>query len=338
MELATGAYRAEYSYFVWPRALRELHVIRRWVLLGVLLPNLAMAEPAFPPEHCLSIVWAPSNREVCSSAYLIYRDEKATHDPRHDDRKLCTAGPNGETVIEYIQRAGEYVSLMTQQTPLPSVAAEAGRIQVDMMIPADYEFWTSGRYPIGLVIAPENKQEIGCFAGGCPVEKQEGSSVRVQYYSKFKGRGNTPEPLIYSYHLNRGAPTVENFDAPWVGVDNKTAQFGTNTPLGAPQPKGVWVTLVLDVVLNTFDAEGRPISDGSARLSMYDAQNGKLLGQTRLSNAVYRKKRTWKIVGPFLNDKTTQHRAPRRTQSMYYSNYKLYLPDQVCPIGGDFRR
>lgn len=293
-----------------------------WVALCLSVPVFAIF-PARAQTQCYKTFLTMANADHCSNKYYYnaLRDEKATHPVANDDRMSCVSGFSGKTkqVIQYIQRKGEYVSLMNHYKPLPGLAADVGTIKADVFIPANYVIWTGGRLALGLRIGdPANPG--ACNSGGCPISEQNGSSIRLQYGGG-DGKGNVKLQL-YSYHLNRNTPTV-GYDTVWE-VDNShdVAQFGQGAFTDKFVPKGQWVSVVMKVTLNTFNSAGKPLANGSSELQMFNAA-GQLVGTAKFVNAVYRSSPKWKIIGPFLNDKTTQHTAPPVTQSTYISDYVI---------------
>ncbi len=293
--------------------------------------DYALGDPlTLPGAECLKTVWAPTNEEACSMAMDALRDGQADsiNQPESlDHRKRCAQTPDGKTVVEYVQYPKTYVSLMNYWKEF--AAADAARISMDLLVPEDYEYWSSGRLALGMAVA-EPGHLRGCFSGGCLPENQTGSSIRLQY--SYDNNRTCWHPMIYDYALNRNTKIDEDHGSNWEGGTVADRSFGRNTRTNGCQPLGKWVTISMDMVLNTFTATGQPIANGTATINMYDKETGTLIGTNSINNAVWRSDPKWKILGPFFTDKTTFHQqSPDQLNSMYMANYNMSVLDTAKP-------
>lgn len=278
------------------------------------LAALTMADTAMAKETvCRNpAVWVPSESSLCNATWGIARSRQANHRAELDDRLSCRGkGPaNAGTVLDFVVHHGKYSSLMSYQKPVSGMALDSARIETYLYIPADYQYWNSGRFALGLRIGDPAKPG-NCMSGGCPPDEQTGSSVRVNYTQK---DNMTFVPLIYSYHLNRPGK-AQVTQTQFGGV--KRVHYGNNTHLDKAIPRGQWVKMVLKVTLNDVGKD-----NGSAKLSVYDLK-GNLITSNTVTKAVFRKDKKWKIIGPIMTEKFNLSKPPPKTQHMYYRDYRI---------------
>lgn len=296
--------------------------------LGILLfvyfsfINSVMAEAVKCKE--IETVWKPAIDSLCGENGMGYqRSIYATHPAKYDQRNRCLEAPDGKSkALQMRTFRGLYNSLMDYNRAIDGLAATHVKFSVQMYMDPNFEYFTGGRLPIGIKIGPVGVN-TNCIGGGCPPEKQDGSSVRVNYNSETSKDGVRRLVLkAYSYHMNRNTPR-KNFDNPW-GPDRPpvSSMFGDNFPLNGTIPYGRWVTVKLEVKLNRIGHDDGYINFEAS----WVGPNGKITrtgGATGLRYRDAEDSPKWKIVGVYLTDKfNTQEPAPA-SQSMYFRGYKM---------------
>lgn len=267
-------------------------------------------------------VWKPSIKSLCSpSGFGYQRSYLADHPAQYDQRNRCVNIPKfGGEVLAIRTYQGMYNSLMDHNREIKGLSATHVKFTVQMYLDSNYEYFAGGRLPIGIKIGPVG-ENTNCISGGCPPERQDGGSVRVNYNSEVS-RDGVPRMVLkaYSYHLNRKTPRFVS-QSSYGESKPRLSQFGDNFPLDGTIPYGRWVTVSLEVKLNRLGH-----ADGFINMEAYwDGPNGRIVRKggakgLEFRDEVYPK---WKIVGAFMTDKfNTQERAPA-SQSVYYRNHRM---------------
>jgi hypothetical protein len=272
--------------------------------------------PPFPGGACLVTAWAPDVSELCGpKGWGVLRDVHATHDPEFDHRLSCTEeAPGGGAALDVVAWGDKANSLLDYRRQVPGMGADAARMTAQIYVADDYELWSAGRLLLGLRIGDPVRPGKG-IGGNIAPEKQTGSSVRVNFAAK----GDRLVPKLLGYYLDRQTKAAKH-RSNWTGK-TKMATFGENTRVSGAIPKGEWVTLVLDVVLNDVGQ-----SNGSATLTVLDA-SGQVLGSGTRDNAVFRNDASWKIIGPYMTEKYNKSGPAPKTQHMFYRDYAISVPD-----------
>jgi len=271
----------------------------------------------------IETVWQPRPEDLCGPSGMGYqRSNLATHPASYDQRNRCAPAPRvGGTALQIRTFRGLYNSLMDHNREIEGLAATHVTFTVQMFMDPNYEYFSGGRLPMGIKIGPVGVN-TNCVSGGCPPERQDGASVRVNYNSAIGKDGvRRMVPMAYSYHLNRTTPRFFTSSPFGPARPPVLSQFGDNFRLDGSIPYGRWVTFRLEVKLNRLGHD-----DGFINFEAYwDGPNGRIIRRggaqgLRFRDEVYPK---WKIVGVHLTDKfNTQERAPA-SQSAYYRNYRM---------------
>jgi len=132
------------------------------------------------------------------------------------------------------------------------------------------------------------------ISGGATVDVQDGWSFRINHDNKFR-------LYAYAYNLNR-----------------KT-KFGGGPILKTPFPIGEWMTIALNVRLNT---PGQ--ADGNAILTLMDV-NGEIRDSLMMRDLVWRRSVEWDSFGLILTDMIKL--PPSQEQSILYRNFQLLVSD-----------
>lgn len=299
-----------------PHPLSEPDVILQYVADPGHDP-VAVLDPGVVPalSSCMRELWKPSMSELCAARWSVARAVGSAHDTAADRRHSCeTVG--GRTALAMTSYGDKRNALQDFAVTIPG-GGDAGRMTAQMFIPSDYQPYTAGRLAFGMTVG-----ERKCSGGGCLPDEQGGADIRVN----FRPRDGSIVLANYSYHLDRdtGARTTASS---WEGRGRDVRSFGRPVLMKRGLPKGEWITLQLDVVLNT---PGR--ADGSSVLSAYDSQ-GRLIDSAAHRGVTYRRDASWKISGPALTEKPNDTGPAPKTQAWYFRDYRLATGDStaVCP-------
>ena len=172
----------------------------------------------------------------------------------------------------------------------PFATGNVGIMTTQIYLHPGWEGNPGGRFAIKMFgSSTPNARGLG---GGTKANDQGGWSFRVQY-------SNSGQPRMYAYNLNRLGGT----------------EFGYGPRLSDPLPRGQWLTVAIEVRLNSV---GR--SDGHAIMKIFDEQ-GRLYQEGRLNNMVWRNDPSWNGFGVYLTDKIAAE--PRRPQYTLYRDYRF---------------
>ncbi|MEL6761607.1 MAG: hypothetical protein AAFP04_14565, partial [Myxococcota bacterium] len=103
---------------------------------------------------------------------------------------------------------------------------------------------------------------------------------------------------------------------------------GLNSFLDMKYPANEWLTACVDVNVNTFDGNGKPIADGSAIASIYDSK-GDLIGRGGQEGAVFARDSSGYVSSLFSSEmwNRADRNRPTCPSRYYYRNYQVFLPD-----------
>ncbi len=262
-----------------------------------------------PLGQCNRLIWSPSNDVMCNPANWNYIAQLGG---TAYNRVSCAVAPGGGTAVSITEYSGKQLSLMLlhKYRKLPNIALDSAQVQMEMYIPTNFDPTSSGRMPLGIQVTGDGN---GCGGtGGCLPDEADASTIRLQSQIS----GTTFRLSNYSYHLDRTTRPVTGVGGS--DPDVKTRVYGQGKSMSALVPKGEWVTVVMQMTLNT---PGQ--SNGSSKVMLYDS-TGKLLGSAGHTNVVYRTGPGWKITGVVGDHKFNTKSVPTRTQSLYFRNYKMY--------------
>jgi hypothetical protein len=250
---------------------------------------------------CYKSIWKPTEQDVAKA----FASEKRVH---------YANAPDGSPAVQFTAMAKQPNEIAQFMSPLPGFKVEAARATVDMYLEKGYEYNPrgGGKFALGLWGG-----EKGCLSGGCPPGRQTGFSVRLTH-----GMGSKQTyPAIYSYNLNRSDETD----------DSVYGQKGALLDASGERmriPTGVWVTYVMDLVLNT---PGR--SDGWVQIDM--SIDGKMVATRTMTDLVFRESPDWFIRGPILTemwggDINRSANFPPKTQRSWYRRFEVLVPSGVA--------
>lgn len=274
-------------------------------------------------DSCYNRIWNPANSSMGIDKWAYQRAGGATHaeSTGFDKRaSYVTNAPGGVDAVRFVSYGDKWNSLLdykkgNAKSFMPAAGMESARFVASYHIPSSYDVYRAGRLPVGFIIGDPNGKITG-MSGGTVPEKQQGSSVRINFSKSLS-------LMIYSYHLNRKS---ERFfwTSPLAGGGSGERQFGTGPRTPNPLPKGEWATMVLDVTLNEVGK-----TNGTSRLRLYNSQ-GKLFSSALLENAQFRKDSKWKITGPYMTEKYDNLAPGPKTQYMYARNFNIYNKSSNC--------
>lgn len=191
--------------------------------------------------------------------------------------------------VKIAQPVGKPMQLSDHRNNKQAEKGNVARMTVEMLLSPGFKASGGSRFAIGMRGGASASSSAG---NGANRETQDGWSLRVNYDSDLK-------PMMHGYHLNR------------------SSNFGSGSRLNKSLPTGQWVTIVIEVKLNTAGK-----SDGSAFMKVFD-KNGKLYDQTAMSGVVWRRAASWDNFGVFLTDKYKD--AKNSNQYILYRNYKMVV-------------
>lgn len=294
------------------------------------------ADPVTPPlpptsgdlgkvlaDSCYSKIWSPANSTMGVDNWHYQRAAGATHAESTGFDKRATYvkdAPGGVDAVRFVSYGDKWNSLLDYRkgnasSSMPANGMETARFVVNYLVDKNWENYAAGRFAAGVIIGDPAKK-ISCMSGGCVPEKQQGSSVRVNF-------SRSLQPKLYSYHLNRKTPRFV-WESKLEGVASGERQFGDAPSTNVSLPKGEWVTMVIDVTLNDVGKD-----NGSSRLAVYNSQ-GKLMSSVSINNARYRNDAKWKIVGPYMTEKYDNLAPGPKTQYTYARNYMMFNKKANC--------
>lgn len=274
-------------------------------------------------DSCYTRIWNPANSTMGADSWSYQRAAGSTHaESTGLDKRASyiTEGPGGMDAVRFVSYGNYWNSLLDYKKgnakgSMPAAGMETARFVVRYHVDKNYENYVAGRLAAGLIIGDPNGRITG-MSGGTVPEKQQGSSVRVNF-------SRSLQPKLYSYNLNRNTPRFF-WQSKLEGVASGERQFGFSPSTNVSMPKGEWITLVLDVDLNDVGK-----TNGSSNLAIYNAA-GKLMGSVQINNAEYRKDPKWKIVGPYMTEKYDDLSPGPKTQYMYARNFEIYNKKSNC--------
>lgn len=282
-----------------------------------------------PPPECMRLAWDPTEQEIASCT-------TGTRDA------YVANGPGGLGAVQ-IRANGNRQRLGLAQCirDIPGANTQrpqAARVCVQTYFPDDGSDFlsTGGRLSLGLTVDSGEPVPNGMPGnGGTPPFLQNSASIRLQ---RQRGRAQ-----LYSYHLDRGNPGREcgvvNNTPGYLGVDEDGNprrnvpyyHYGCPSDMRAPFPVGEWFTLCQDVVMNTYDANGRALANGMSSVSMYDSE-GMLLGTAGFNNVVYSRDPSGYVKGVQFTEKWNNEFGNTGADSnTYYRNYQIFTPDTSNP-------
>ncbi|TPE51632.1 hypothetical protein [Amaricoccus solimangrovi] len=277
-------------------------------------PDPAARAAAPSPSACLREVWAPPTGEICAATWGIL-PAAGSHNTEAEDRRYSCATMDGGTVLAITSRGDRPNSLLEFGRDVGG-GGDVARLSAQIYIPEDYQPYVGGRLAFGIQIG-----DRGCASGGCLPEEQTGAKVRANF--RVSDDGGSIVLADYSYHLDRRTrPRMT--DSHWKGGERTLRAFGAGRKMTRALPKGEWVTLVLDVTLNT---PGK--ADGSSLLSAYDAK-GRLIDSAGYANVIYRPDASWTITGPVMTEKYNDTRPGPKNQTIYYRDYRLATGERAA--------
>ncbi len=262
-----------------------------------------------PLGQCNRLVWSPSNEVMCNPANWNYIAQVGG---TAYNRVSCGTGPGGGTSVAITEYPGKQLSLMLmhKNRQIPGVSLESAQVQMEMYIPTDFQPTASGRLPLGIHVSGDGQ---GCGGtGGCLPSDAGDSTIRLQN----RISGSSFRLADYSYHLDRTTAPVTGVGGSDPSI--KTRVYGQGHAMDAVVPKGEWVTVVMQLTLNTPDQ-----ANGSSKVILYN-NAGKLLGSAGFTGVTYRTGPGWKITGMIGDHKFNTKDVPTRVQSLYFRNYKMY--------------
>ncbi len=235
-----------------------------------------------PTSGKCSVKWSPASSQLASSSWgsgsYIGGKSRVSY--------------NAATKSMAIKQTTQSRQLSEHRPGSPWVRGNTARLSVDLYIPSNYNPDKDNRFAIGIRGGANVNQKFISGGGKNAGKSQDGWSVRINYNSSLV-------PSIYSYHLNRAG----------------NGNYGTGIKLNKSVPKGQWVTMVLDIGLNTIGK-----TNGFAKLSMHNS-NGSVISSGTFSNLKFRNLASWDNFGIIMTDKN-EHGA-KSPASILYRNYKL---------------
>jgi hypothetical protein len=266
---------------------------------------VSIAEPS--PPACMRVIWAPPTSEICGAKWGV-QAAAGSHNTEAEDRRYSCATIDGETALA-LKSWGDKPNSLVEFSRAETGGGDVARLTAQILIPEDYELYENGRLAFGLLIGDRK-----CASGGCLPEEQTGAMIRANFATSKDGKSIVLAD--YSYHLDRRTKArVTN--PQWEGRSRALRAFGAGRAMDRALPKGEWVTLELDVVLNT---PGK--ADGSSRLSAYDSK-GRLIDSAGYDDVTYRPDASWTITGPVMTEKYNDSRPGPKDQTIYYRDFQL---------------
>lgn len=256
---------------------------------------------------CLRVVWAPPTEEICGAKWGV-QAAAGSHNTEADNRRYSCATIDGRPALALSSRSDRTNSLVEFSRAIEG-GGDVARLTAQILIPDDYQPYENGRLAFGLLIGDRK-----CASGGCLPAEQTGAMIRANFAVSKDG-----ESIViadYSYHLDRRT-RARMSEPQWEGRQRALRAFGAGRAMKRALPKGEWVTLELDVVLNTPG-----VADGSSLLSAY-AADGRLIGSAGYENVTYRPDESWTITGPVMTDKFNDSRPGPKDQTIYYRDFQL---------------
>lgn len=284
------------------------------VAMNPMLDRIGEPGAAMDAPSCMRAIWTPPTSEICGARWGIQAAKNVEENER-DRRYSCAPAPDGNALLA-ITSWGDRPNSLLDLTPKVEGGADAARLTGQMFIPRDYRPFDGGRIAFGILIGDRK-----CSSGGCLPSDQTGAQIRVNFrVSKDK---RSIQLANYSYHLDRRTKARET-NSQWAGGKKKVRAYGAGTRMARALPKGEWITLQLDVGLNT---PGQ--SDGFSTLSAFDAR-GDLIGTASYMDVTYRPDASWKITGPAFTDKYNKAGTGPRDQTIYYRDFRLETGDRAA--------
>ena len=271
-------------------------------------PGAARALPA-----CLRVVWAPPTAEICGAKWGV-QAAAGSHTPEAENRRYSCATLDGRPALALASR-GDRTNSLVEFSRVVKGGGDTARLTAQIFIPEDYQPYENGRLAFGLLIGDRK-----CASGGCLPAEQTGAMIRANFAVSKDRRSIVLAD--YSYHLDRRT-RARMSDPQWEGRSRAMRAFGAGRAMDRALPKGEWVTLELDVVLNTPG-----MADGSSLLSAY-AADGRLIDSAGYENVTYRPDASWKITGPVMTDKFNDARPGPKDQTIYYRDFQLATGDRA---------
>lgn len=283
--------------------------------MSPMLDRIGEAGAAMDAPSCMRVIWNPPTSEICGAKWSVQAAAKSVERTERDRRYSCVPAPDGGALLA-ITSWGDRPNSLLDLTPKVEGGADAARLTGQMFIPKDYRPFDGGRIAFGILIG-----ERKCSSGGCLPSEQTGAQIRANFrVSKDK---RSIQLANYSYHLDRRTKARET-DSQWAGGKKKVRAYGAGTRMDRALPKGEWITLRLDVGLNT---PGR--ADGFSTLSAFDAR-GDLIGAASYRDVTYRPDASWKITGPAFTDKYNKAGTGPKDQTIYYRNFRLETGERAA--------
>lgn len=260
-----------------------MNISKNSPLKAAILFVFCLSLPQWALASC-QVVWQPSNQDLAASGWFsgnVYVGGK--------DR----VGYDAEMDALHISQAAGVKRQLAEHRPRdPWVKGNAARMTVEMFIPRGFTANNSSRLAIGIRGGETADQRK--ISGGVSPREQDGWSLRVNYNRKLSFQA-------YAYNLNR------------------EKRFGGGPRLKQSYPMGQWLTLALDVTLNSPGE-----ANGTGALTIY-GPGGRIWDTTSMGGLVWRNTTDWDSFGVILTDKIEA--APPRDQRILYRNFTLSVGD-----------
>jgi|GEM_PF-4795732 len=248
---------------------------------------LGLASPAAALGAC-TLVWSPQSADLAKAGWFsgnvyVGGQARVSYDAEAD-------------AVAIAQDQGVETQLAEHRPQEPWAKGRVARLSVDMYVSEAFRPNKMSRLAIGL------RGGAGAVArkisGGAAADIQDGWSFRINHDDKFR---------LYAYAYNLNRPT----------------RFGGGPLLQSAFTQGEWMTIELEVALNTVGRE-----DGRAALTVKNA-DGQVVDALVMENLVWRNQASWENFGVILTDMIKL--PPSQGQAILYRNYRLWVGDgEAC--------